>query len=243
MVLTRLGISKLWHDDPEVLWRAMRYFVRPVVTRWLAPGSFAYGGERVALSGGAVVAGNHLSAIDPLVLGAFCPRAIYFMAKAELLSMPVAGEILEWTGAFPVHRRQRDEEAIERGRELVREGHVICLFVETTRQRLGYPGRVHPRGLMIAMEERVPVIPFGLETFRWSLKNRRACTIVWGPSIDLAEQAEGDLQRGGHIIQSAVHRLWRQAAEAIVAGFPPTLPDGTRRSGPIPPGECAPRPG
>jgi drug/metabolite transporter (DMT)-like permease len=36
VLLTRLGVPKLWCDDPDRLWAYMRYFVEPL-TLWLAP--------------------------------------------------------------------------------------------------------------------------------------------------------------------------------------------------------------
>jgi uncharacterized protein YhbP (UPF0306 family) len=80
-------VSQLWGADPERLWPFARRLVAPV-TLWLAP-SYAYGAERVPETGGGVVASNHLSAIDPPLVGALSPRTIYNMAKAELLALPV----------------------------------------------------------------------------------------------------------------------------------------------------------
>jgi len=240
VLLTRLGVPRLWGEDPEALWRAMRFFVAPA-TLWLAPGSFSYGVERVPPTGGAVVATNHLSAIDPPLIGTFCPRAVFYMAKAELLAIPVVGEILQWTGAFPVRRGEHDEEAMRRARRLVREGHVVGMFVEGTRQRFGYPGPVHTGAMVIAMHEGVPIVPCGLESFRWSRRNRRPCAVVWGEPIRLdgLPRTEDGYREAAEIVGREILRLWRQAAEAIVAGFPAALPDGTRRSGPIPPGRHA----
>jgi 1-acyl-sn-glycerol-3-phosphate acyltransferase len=52
------------------------------------------------------------------------------MAKAELLEMPVVGEVLSWTGAFPVRRWEVDRDALREARRLVREGHVVGIHVE-----------------------------------------------------------------------------------------------------------------
>jgi 1-acyl-sn-glycerol-3-phosphate acyltransferase len=230
--LTRLGIPKLWREDPEVLWPAIRYLVAPV-TMLLAP-SYAYGVERVPAEGGGVIAANHLSAIDPPVVGALCPRTIFYMAKAELLAMPVVGEALQWTGAFPVRRGEGDRDSLRQAREIAREGHLVGMFVEGTRQRLGYPGLVLPGAMMIALQEGVPVIPCGVYSFGWSLRNRTPCALVWGDPLDLS-----DLPRSGRgyrhaaeIVGGEILRLWRQAAEASAAGFPRRLADGTQRVGP-----------
>jgi len=49
----------------------------------------------------------------------------------------------------------------------------------------------------------------------------------------------GRRERALQLVQAEIVRLWRHAAEAVAAGFPDRLPDGTRRSGPLRPHERA----
>lgn len=215
----------------EAGWWAGRRVV-PLFTRVFAPAA-AYGVERVPREGGAVVAANHFSAIDHPLIGVFSPRPLYFLAKAELLEIPALGPLLRWLGVFGVRRGEGDREALRQAREIVRGGGLVCVHVEGTRQRLGHPGPIHPGGLMIAMQEGVPVIPLGLDTFRWSLRNRRLSAIVWGEPLrvdDLPRNRKGYAEAGERVGAEIV-RLWRQAVAASAAGLPPELPDGARRSG------------
>jgi 1-acyl-sn-glycerol-3-phosphate acyltransferase len=232
VILTRLRMPTLWRRDPEVLWPRLRYVAAPI-TMALAP-SYAYGIERVPPTGGGVIAPNHLSAIDPPLVGALCPRTIFYMAKAELLALPVVGEALQWTGAFPVRRGEGDRESLRQAREIARAGHMVGVFVEGTRQPLGYPGRVLPGAMMIALQERVQVIPCGVYSFGWSLRNRMRCAVVWGEPLDLADlpRSARGYRHAAEIVGGEILRLWRQAAEAAAAGFPAELPDGTLRVGP-----------
>jgi len=115
----------------------------------------------------------------------------------------------------------------------VHAGHVAGVFAEGTRQQFGYPGPMHPGGLMIAMQEGVPVIPCGLDTFGWSPTNRRKCAVVWGESMrldDLPRNRKGYAEASERVGAEIV-RLWRMAAEASAAGLPAELPDGAARSG------------
>jgi 1-acyl-sn-glycerol-3-phosphate acyltransferase len=229
--LTKLGIPKLWREDPEILWPYARRLATPV-TFWLAP-SYGYGLERVPMTGGGVIAANHLSAIDPSLLGSLCPRTIYYMAKAELLAMPLVGDVLTWTGAFPVRRGEGDREAVREAREIAREGHMVGLFVEGTRQPFGHPGEVRPGATMIALQEGVPIIPCGIYSFGWTRNNRMPCALVWGNPIDVSglPRAGRGYKQAAEILAKEIVRLWRLAGEAIAAGFPEQLPDGSRRSG------------
>ncbi len=232
-MLTELGLYKLFGEDPEQAQRFARSFMGTVAMA-LAP-SAAYGIDRVPGSGGLVVASNHLSAIDPLLLPLCCPRTLYLMAKIELLEVPVAGEVLRWLGSFAVRRGEGDRDAIRVSRWVVHEGHAVGFFSEGTRQQLGYPGESHAGAAMIAIQEGVPLVPCGLDTFQWSLKNRRECALVWGEPIDLSGLSRNGkgYKEGAAVADEAIHVLWRQAAEAVIAGLPDELPDGARRTGPL----------
>jgi 1-acyl-sn-glycerol-3-phosphate acyltransferase len=217
--------------DMDAGWWAGRRVV-PMFTRLAAPAA-AYGIDRVPRDGGAVIAANHFSGIDHPLIGVFSPRPMHFLAKAELLEIPGLGQLLRLLGVFGVRRGESDREAVRRAREIVREGGLVCIHVEGTRQRFGHPGPIHPGGLMIAMQEGVPVIPLGLDTFHWSLRNRRKCALVWGGPMridDLPRNRKGYAAAGDRVGEEIV-RLWRQAVAASEAGLPPELPDGTRRSG------------
>ena len=217
--------------DPDGAWVIGRKLIA-YPTTWLAP-SAAYGVERVPAEGGAVIAANHFSGIDHPLIGTYSPRTIRFLAKSELLEIPVLGAVLRWMGVFFVRRGEGDREALRLARELVREGELVCVHIEGTRQRLGYPGPVHPGGLMIAMQEGAPIIPCAVDTFRWSPTNRRLCAVVWGEPIDLSELPRNrkGYAEAAEIVGSELVRLWRMAAEACAAGLPPELPDGTKRHG------------
>jgi 1-acyl-sn-glycerol-3-phosphate acyltransferase len=224
-------VPKLWFRNPETGWRVGRMFV-PRIAVWLAPAA-GYGVERVPLEGGGVVAANHFSGIDHPLIGGFSPRTIYFLAKEELLEVPVVGTALRSLGVFGVRRGEGDRDALRHARELAREGKLVGVHLEGTRQRFGHPGPMQPGGLMIAMQEGVPVIPCGLDTFGWSPTNRRKCAVVWGEAMrldDLPRNRKGYAE-AAELIGAEIVRLWRLAAEASAAGLPPVLPDGAVRSG------------
>jgi 1-acyl-sn-glycerol-3-phosphate acyltransferase len=231
--LTRLGVPKLWREDRARLWRFARRVVVPVTLR-LAPAA-AYGVDRIPRDGGCVLAANHFSGVDHPLIGTFVPGITYFLAKSELFETPVLGEALAWMGVISIRRGESDRDALRRAREHVRNGDVVCVHIEGTRQRLGYPGPIHTGGLMIAMQEGVPVVPLGLDTFGWSPRNRRNCALVFGEPIELDHlpRNRAGYEEAGRLVREEIVRLWRLAAEAAAAGLPPTLPDGTPRNQPV----------
>src|SRR5437764_1256195 len=98
---------------------------------------------------------------------------------------PVVGHIIDVTGAFPVRRGEVDRESLRYARRLLATGNVVGVFMEGSRQRLGYPGPVHAGGPMLALQEDVPIVPCGVYSFGWTRKNRRPCAVVWGEPMHL----------------------------------------------------------
>lgn len=120
------------------------------------------GKERVLRTGPFVVAANHVSYLDPVVLGVACPRPIHFMAKAELFHIPVLGFLIRELGAFPVQRGVADRQAIRRALHILKDGGVVGVFPEGTRNRQGE--MLDPQGgaALIALKAGVPVLPVGI---------------------------------------------------------------------------------
>jgi|SRR5919204_864091 1-acyl-sn-glycerol-3-phosphate acyltransferase len=114
--------------------------------------------------GGFVLAANHLSNVDPWVIGMplFPKRQVRFMAKAELFN-PLLGPILHSCGAFPVRRGEGDAEAYETAVRLVRSGEIVAMFPEGTRRKKGFAKRRRPRPYTgtarIALAADAPLVP------------------------------------------------------------------------------------
>src|SRR5262245_24797150 len=109
-MLTELRIPALWGGTPERTWQFARQIVIP--TMWALAPTAGYGSERIPATGGLVLAANHFSGLDPTLIGIYSTRSIYYMAKIELLDVPVVGEILRWTGSFAVRRGEGDRDSI-----------------------------------------------------------------------------------------------------------------------------------
>jgi 1-acyl-sn-glycerol-3-phosphate acyltransferase len=182
-----------------------------------------YGRERIPRSGGYVVAFNHFSWIDIPAYGWATTRPLYFLAKAEAHAVPVAGAYLRLFGSFAVRRGESDREAVRRMREVVRDGNLLGVFAEGTRQRSGVPGHVQPGAAMVALNEEVPVIPAAIHGSQfWQLGNFKPVSIVWGEPIQLAGLPGGS--KGYRVasaqIEAELHRLWQWLVDQHAAGRP-----------------------
>lgn len=117
-----------------------------------------YGAQNVPRSGPLIVACNHVSYLDPPLLGTACPRRIRYMAKQELFSIPVLGPFIAAVGAYPVDRKGSALSAIKRSVAVLKEGGAIGIFPEGTRNRDG-SGAVHSGVALLASLSGAPVLP------------------------------------------------------------------------------------
>jgi 1-acyl-sn-glycerol-3-phosphate acyltransferase len=205
----------------DALWPFGRYLIG-----W--PGALTarvryYGSERIPNHGGVVLALNHFSWIDIPCFGVACPRNTYFVAKAEAHEIPGLGQFIRSFGSFGVRRGESDREAVRRMREVVREGNVLGVFVEGTRQKSGVPGEVQPGAAMVALQENVPVVCGAIHgTQDWKLGNFAPASVAWSEPLHF-----DGLPRGGKGYREAseeigreIRALWEWLRDLHAAGRP-----------------------
>jgi 1-acyl-sn-glycerol-3-phosphate acyltransferase len=205
----------------DALWPFGRYLIG-----W--PGALTarvryYGSERIPNHGGVVLALNHFSWIDIPCFGVACPRNTYFVAKAEAHEIPGLGQFIRSFGSFGVRRGESDREAVRRMREVVREGNVLGVFVEGTRQKSGVPGEVQPGAAMVALQENVPVVCGAIHgTQDWKLGNFAPASVAWSEPLHF-----DGLPRGGRGYREAseeigreIRALWEWLRDLHAAGRP-----------------------
>jgi 1-acyl-sn-glycerol-3-phosphate acyltransferase len=175
----------------------------------------ARGRENLPATGGSILACNHVSSLDPWLLGLpLWPRRwLRFMAKSELYWWPLS-LVLNGAGAFKVRRGLGDREAIETAVQLARQGHVVAMFPEGTRRRKGLVKKHEPRprsgAARIALEAGVPLIPAAVAGTDRLLK-LGPLRIAYGPPIEIDDLRSSDDLRASS--QEATDRLIARIAE------------------------------
>ncbi len=129
-----------------------------LVGRWKIEGK-----ENMPPGGGVIVASNHVSYLDPVVVGCTFDRRVSYLAKEELFKTPVLGWIVRQLGAFPVKRGSGDRGAIRESLKLLTEGHAFGIFPEGTRSKTGLLQDGKPGAAMLAVKAKVPILPIGLK--------------------------------------------------------------------------------
>jgi 1-acyl-sn-glycerol-3-phosphate acyltransferase len=187
----------------------------------------SYGTERLPREGGVVVAVNHAAFIDVPVLGTVCPRRIAFVAKTELFDHPGLSQLIRAHGTIAIRRGESDRDALRRMRETVREGGVLGLYVEGTRQHSGEPGEAKPGAAMVAIQEGVPVVPVAIYgSPAWTPTNRGPISLAWGEPMRFAHLPRNSkgYKEASREIEVEIRRQWDFLARMHELGRPRATP-------------------
>ena len=120
-----------------------------------------YGKGNVPSKGVFIFASNHLSYLDPMIIGGCFPRRISYMAKDSLFKNKLFAFFLKKVGAFPVKRESADIAAVKEALKRLKAGCPLVLFPEGT--RLSSKKQIHPGVALIAVKSGVPVVPVYLK--------------------------------------------------------------------------------
>jgi 1-acyl-sn-glycerol-3-phosphate acyltransferase len=168
-----------------------------------------------------IVAVNHISMLDPPVVGAVLPLECAFFAKVELFRNPAFGALIRSLNAIPVRRGEADREALEAGLAALRGGRSLVIFPEGTRDRAARL-REPRRGLgFLAVQTGVRVVPAyvsGTNRFRRALARNPRITLAFGPALPppAPTPADAAARRAAY---DAVGAAWLAAERALEAAF------------------------
>lgn len=113
----------------------------------------------VPRTGGVILACNHQSYLDVVLVGAACPRPVRYMARRTLWDDRRLGWLLSDWGALPVDRERPGKDELRAVIDVVRGGEVLALFPEGTRTRDGSVGELRGGIGFLARRAGVPVVP------------------------------------------------------------------------------------
>jgi 1-acyl-sn-glycerol-3-phosphate acyltransferase len=200
-----------------------RVILRKIVLTLLAPllRLRLIGVENVPNVGPLLVASNHLSNADPIILEAVFPRPLFFLGKAELFRNPLFRWILRRFGGIPVERGTADRAAIRRARAVLEQGIALGIYPEGVRSRTVALVKGLPGAGLIALQSNAPVLPvaiYGTEFFpvngdvppRRPKDLPRGVTVKFGTPFQIPGRVDGKrvtAEEATHLIMSRIAEL------------------------------------
>ncbi|MGF7032074.1 1-acyl-sn-glycerol-3-phosphate acyltransferase [Paenibacillus mucilaginosus] len=150
-------------------------------------------GVRHIPEGGCILAMNHRSNYDSLLVGVHTPRKMHIMAKEELFRSKLGAWVITEMGAFPVKRGSADLRSLKHSLKLIDEGGLLSLFIEGTRsqsEEMGDPKK--GIGFLVA-KSRAPVVPVLIQGAAGGWFSR--ATVTFGEPLVLESRDYEDIAR------------------------------------------------
>jgi 1-acyl-sn-glycerol-3-phosphate acyltransferase len=182
-----------------VLYLVVRFLLRPLFHVMLR--MHVTGRENVPVDGPFILASNHLSFIDSMVIPLSAPRRVHYLAKAEYFTGTGVGGWLTRTlftglGAMPVQRQtsRAAQEALDTALAVLRRGEGFGIYPEGTRSRDGRLARGKTGVAWLALTADCPVVPVAVSgtdrvqpvDSRWPRPHR--VSVTFGTPLTFPEQ-------------------------------------------------------
>ena len=182
---------------PEYALRFVAFVLSRVIYRYRVTGD-----DHIPATGAAIIACNHVSFVDAVLLMAASPRPIRFLMDHQIFKVPVLGTLFRLAKAIPVAPQKEDpatyEAAFVEARMVLAAGDLLGIFPEGGITRDGALQPFRPGIMKILADSPVPVVPVALQN-------------LWGSFFSRAEQ--------GVAMVKPFRRGWFSRV-GLVAGIP-----------------------
>jgi len=210
------GADRRWG---ALLWYKVSQYL--LATLMAALGGWrASGRHNIPATGGVLLVANHLSFLDPILLGIPLRRPLNYVARSTLF-VPVLGLLLRSWGTFPIQREGMGASAMKETLRRLRNGGIVTLFPEGTRSRDGKLAPLKSGIAVLVSRAGVPVVPAGIAgTYEaWSRSQLfpvpRPIRIHYGPPIRPEDIAGMDSQAVTALIRDRLEECVRLAQEGL----------------------------
>jgi 1-acyl-sn-glycerol-3-phosphate acyltransferase len=160
-----IGYNQIVREFPLRTNHLLSYYIAWIIARIL----FCFcircevkGKDNVPHRGSVIVVANHLTNIDPPLLGFCLGRRAAYLAKEELFTIPVLAFVFKQLGAFPVRRGRLNKDALKKSYEVLGKGMALVIFPEGMRSPQGRLQAAYDGTALIALRSKAPILPVGI---------------------------------------------------------------------------------
>lgn len=185
----------IWH----LLWPFVKIFNCPVVS----------GVENIP-EGAAVICANHHSMMDPLIfaIGIGSKHWLHFMAKIEIMRLPIVGAVVKKAGSIGVDRGHSDIKAIKESLMWLKRGEKLVIFPEGTRILEGEESEAKTGAAMLALKTDSPIVPVHIENPRGHAFKKRRVHIGEAFKLDASGESKSEAyKKGAELILARIKEL------------------------------------
>ncbi len=179
----------------------------------------SFGEENIPKDGAFILAANHISALDPVVIISRCPRTLHFMAKDELFKNRIFASFLKNMNVFPVKRQTSDKKSLDFAKKIISFGWVLGIFPEGSRSKDAIPKRAKNGVSYLAAKTKADILPVSIYKTPEDKSRRPKITIRFGKLIknselELSENySQQKIREASEMIMETINSLWRLGHE------------------------------
>jgi CMP/dCMP kinase len=174
--------------------------------------------DAVPRTGAVIVAGNHASSADPVLVGAFLnarlARCVNWLGKRELVEMPVIGPFMRMVPIHPVDREAADLDAFRTAIRILESGNILGIFPEGTRSVDGALQPVREGAGVLALHSGATIMPVAIvdSDLAWPKGHlfphfRKPVTVRWGKPFRVQDDVPGIAEMPRKQANAAATRL------------------------------------
>ncbi len=164
--------------------------------------------------GGVIIACNHMSFLDPVILGAVVFRPVNFMAKKELFDAGrVFGKFLSLLGVFSVSRGSLSKSTVKKAIKILKSKGALVIFPEGGRSRDGSIQKGEPGCVWLARVSGASIVPVRIYGSDKALPVNRnifcpyPIKVVFGKPLNAAEYPYSSIEDITEILMDRISEL------------------------------------